>query len=80
MPWGFNKNRGEFAPTEALLRHAEQRRRDAEDVPFWQEWVAAVELAFLQVCPIYCGYGIPHGEPVVLVPGFMGTDFNLCCT
>lgn len=40
--------------------------------------MAAVELAFLQVSPIYCGYGIPHGhgEPVVLVPGIHGHRFQ----
>jgi triacylglycerol lipase len=47
--------------------------------PIWQEWLAGVELAFLQVSPIYWGYGIPHGDgsAVVLVPGFLGTDLYL---
>lgn len=41
--------------------------------------MAAVELAFLQVSPIYWGYGIPHGDgdAVLLVPGCMATDFYL---
>lgn len=36
-------------------------------------------MAFLQVSPIYWGYGIPHGDgsAVVLVPGFLGTDLYL---
>lgn len=36
-------------------------------------------MAFLQVSPIYWGYGIPHGDGsgVVLVPGFLGTDLYL---
>ena len=44
-----------------------------------QEWVAGVELAFLQVSPVYWGFGIPHGDgsAVVLVPGFLGTDLYL---
>jgi triacylglycerol lipase len=47
--------------------------------PAWHEWIAGVELAFLQVSPIYWGYGIPHGDgsAVVLVPGFLGTDLYL---
>jgi pimeloyl-ACP methyl ester carboxylesterase len=47
--------------------------------PVWQEWLAGVEFAFLQVSPIYWGYGIPHGDgsAVVLVPGFLGTDLYL---
>src|ERR1700739_1498006 len=47
--------------------------------PVWQEWIAGVELAFLQVSPVYWGYGIPHGDgsAVVLVPGFLGTDLYL---
>ena len=47
--------------------------------PVWQEWVAGVELAFLQVSPVYWGFGIPHGDgsAVVLVPGFLGTDLYL---
>ena len=48
-------------------------------MPVWQESLAGVELAFLQVSPIYWGYGVPHGDgsAVVLVPGFLGTDLYL---
>lgn len=48
-------------------------------MPVWQEWLAGIELAFLQVSPVYWGYGIPHGDgsAVVLVPGFLGTDLYL---
>ncbi len=37
------------------------------------------ELAFLQISPIYWGYGVPSGDgsAVVLVPGFLGTDLYL---
>jgi len=53
--------------------------RQSTQFPVWQEWLAGVELAFLQVSPIYWGYGIPHGDgsAVVLVPGFLGTDLYL---
>jgi pimeloyl-ACP methyl ester carboxylesterase len=48
-------------------------------LPIWQEWIAGVELAFLQISPIYWGYGVPHGDgsAVILVPGFLGTDLYL---
>ena len=47
--------------------------------PVWQEWIAGIELAVLQVSPIYWGYGVPPGDgsAVVLVPGFLGTDLYL---
>jgi triacylglycerol lipase len=47
--------------------------------PIWHEWLAGVELAFLQISPVYWGYGVPHGDgsAVVLVPGFLGTDLYL---
>jgi len=55
------------------------KREERAPFPIWQEWIAGVELAFLQVSPIYWGYGIPHGDgsAVVLVPGFLGTDLYL---
>jgi triacylglycerol lipase len=55
------------------------KQQEAPQFPVWQEWLAPVELAFLQVSPIYWGYGIPHGHgsAVVLVPGFLGTDLYL---
>jgi triacylglycerol lipase len=55
------------------------KQQEAPQFPVWQEWLAPIELAFLQVSPIYWGYGIPHGDgaAVVLVPGFLGTDLYL---
>jgi pimeloyl-ACP methyl ester carboxylesterase len=56
-------------------------RKEHEPVrsPIWQELLAGVELAFLRISPVYWGYGIPRGDgsAVVLVPGFLGTDFYL---
>ena len=48
-------------------------------MPIWQEWLVGIELAFLQISPVYWGFGIPHGDgsAVVLVPGFLGTDLYL---
>lgn len=62
---------------------ARRRPQPEEEVPVqlpvWQESLAGVELAFLQVSPVYWGYGIPQGDGsgVVLVPGFLGTDLYL---
>src|SRR5215469_733247 len=54
-------------------------KTEKSEFPVLQEWVAGVELAFLQVSPVYWGFGVPHGDgsAVVLVPGFLGTDFYL---
>jgi triacylglycerol lipase len=48
-------------------------------LPIWQELMAGVEMAFLRVSPVFWGYGVPHGDgaAVVLIPGFLGTDFYL---
>jgi triacylglycerol lipase len=61
--------------------HRSQRPKEEEpaQMPIWQEWLVGIELAFLQVSPVYWGFGIPHGDgsAVVLVPGFLGTDLYL---
>lgn len=60
-------------------RRPQFQEEEPVQFPVWQEWIAGVELAFLQVSPVYWGYGIPHGDgsAVVLVPGFLGTDLYL---
>jgi triacylglycerol lipase len=60
-------------------RRISLKQPELTQFPVWQEWLAPIELAFLQVSPIYWGYGIPHGDgsAVVLVPGFLGTDLYL---
>lgn len=62
-----------------VRRRPKKKKPESVHFPVWQEWLAAVEFAFLQVSPIYWGYGIPHGDgsAVVLVPGFLGTDLYL---
>jgi len=63
----------------SALRGPHHKEEKAPQFPVWQEWVAGVELAFLQISPVYWGYGVPHGDgsAVVLVPGFLGTDLYL---
>jgi pimeloyl-ACP methyl ester carboxylesterase len=59
--------------------HQKEKKQAPAQFPVWQEWLAGAELAFLQVSPVYWGFGIPHGDgsAVVLVPGFLGTDLYL---
>jgi len=61
------------------VRRPRSKQEPPAPFPVWQEWVAGVELAFLQISPVYWGYGVPHGDgaAVVLVPGFLGTDLYL---
>jgi triacylglycerol lipase len=44
--------------------------------PIWLEALFPLDWLALHASPIYYGFGVPHGhgEPVVLVPGFLGTD------
>jgi len=48
-------------------------------LPIWQELLVGVEMAFLRISPVYWGHGVPRGDgsAVVVVPGFLGTDFYL---
>ena len=63
------------------MGNAERCPTDYEPVtsPIWSELLAGLELGFLWISPVFLGYGIPHGDGsgVVLVPGFLGTDFYL---
>jgi pimeloyl-ACP methyl ester carboxylesterase len=45
----------------------------------WQELLVGVELVQLRLSGIFYGLGAPrgHGEAVVLIPGFLGTDAYL---
>ncbi|MBF6600802.1 MAG: alpha/beta fold hydrolase [Dehalococcoidia bacterium] len=44
--------------------------------PIWLEALFPLDWIALHASPVYYGFGVPrgHGEPVVLVPGFLGTD------
>jgi triacylglycerol lipase len=63
------------------IRRSPRAKKEEKPVqmPLWQEWLAGAELLFLQVSPVYWGFGVPHGDgsAVVLVPGFLGTDLYL---
>ena len=44
--------------------------------PIWMEALVPLEWVALHASPVYYGFGVPHGhgEPVVVVPGFLGSD------
>jgi len=44
--------------------------------PIWLEALFPVDWLALHLSPVYYGFGVPrgHGEPVVVVPGFLGDD------
>ena len=48
-------------------------------LPMWREGFALAELISLRLSPVYYGCGVPRGagEPVILVPGFLGSDSYL---
>jgi len=44
--------------------------------PIWIEALFPLDWVALHASPVYYGFGVPrgHGEPVILVPGFLGDD------
>lgn len=44
--------------------------------PIWLEAFFPLDWVALHASPVYYGYGVPHGhgQPVVIVPGFLGSD------
>lgn len=44
--------------------------------PIWLEALFPLDWLALHASPVYYGFGVPrgHGEPVILVPGFLGDD------
>ncbi len=51
----------------------------AVSLPLWRELLWGLEWLELRASPVYRGAGVSpgHGEPVVLVPGFLGSDAHL---
>ena len=48
-------------------------------LPIWFESLVGVDWAMLHISPVYFGFGVEQGDgsPVVVVPGFLGSDFYL---
>lgn len=51
----------------------------AAPVPIWLESLAGLDWLSLRLSPVYCGCGVPRGDasPVIMVPGFLGSDSYL---
>jgi len=49
------------------------------DTLLWTEALFGAELLLLHASPVFYGFGVPHGDGsgVVVIPGFLGTDFYL---
>ncbi|HUI80442.1 MAG TPA: hypothetical protein VLY24_21100 [Bryobacteraceae bacterium] len=60
-------------------RSVARKAYETAPLPIWQELLIGVEMAYLRLSPLYWGFGAPRGDgsPVVVVPGFLGTDFYL---
>ncbi len=54
-------------------------QRVTERRPLASELLVGLEWAALKASPVYYGIGVPRGEgaPVILVPGFLGSDRSL---
>ena len=48
-------------------------------MPLWRETLFGLDWLALRASPVFCGFGVPRGDgsAVVLVPGFLGTDWYL---
>lgn len=49
------------------------------EVPLWREVLFGVDWVALRLSPVYYGIGVPRGDgdPVVVLPGFLGSDSYL---
>jgi triacylglycerol lipase len=49
------------------------------DISIWKEVLFGAELLLLHASPVYYGLGVPRGDgsAVVVIPGFLGSDFYL---
>lgn len=49
------------------------------EVPLWREVLFGVDWVALRLAPVYYGVGVPRGDgaPVVILPGFLGSDSYL---
>jgi triacylglycerol lipase len=66
-------------PQEVTLATTAQTIRGditSASVPLWREVLFGVDWASLRLSPVYYGFGVPRGDgsPVVVIPGFLGSD------
>lgn len=62
---------------EAITGFDKEIRESA--LPIWFESLVGVDWTLLHLSPVYFGFGVPRGDgsAVVVVPGFLGSDFYL---
>ena len=62
--------------TAATAPQADIKRYEPTSRPIWLEALFPVDWLCLHASPVYYGFGVPrgHGEPVIVVPGFLGSD------
>lgn len=55
------------------------RDEQPASVPIWLESLVGLDWLALRLSAVYCGWGVPRGDasPVVVVPGFLGSDWYL---
>ena len=58
-----------------MVRQSDQ----AVALPIWNEMLVGIEMVYLRLSPVYWGFGVPRGDgsAVIVIPGFMMTDFYL---
>ena len=63
-------------PTPPAYFHQDER---PAGVPIWRETLAGLDWLSLRASPIFYGWGVKRGDgaPVVVVPGFLGSDLYL---
>jgi triacylglycerol lipase len=46
------------------------------EVPLWREALFGIDWLSLRLSPVYYGIGVPrgNGDPVIVIPGFLGSD------
>jgi len=51
----------------------------AVSLPLWREVFFGLEWVSLRISPVFYGFGVPRGDgaPVIVVPGFLGSDSYL---
>lgn len=56
--------------------HVAEGRLQPANVPLWREALFGVDWLSLRLSPVYYGFGVPRGDgsPVVVIPGFLGSD------
>jgi len=74
-PWCKRKH---SSPSMAP-RQPNGRPEGEADISIWKEAFFGAELLLLHASPVYYGLGVPRGDgsPVVLIPGFLGSDLYM---